>query len=80
MDMLIPPLEVLAETPVAEALSTDMAKTDDSMETHYKMLTEQELRLQKEEEKYTIHIHMLSEGEESDTEMDTGKPTYLYFD
>ena len=39
---------------------------------HYcKTLTEQELRLQRKEEKYAIHISMLSEEEESDTETDT---------
>ena len=33
-DALIPPLEASAETPV-----TDTAKSDDSTETHYEMLT-----------------------------------------
>ena len=74
-DTLIPPPETSAETPV-----TDTAKSDDSTETHYKTLTEQELRLQREEEKYAIYISMLSEEEESDTETDTNKTTYSYFD
>ena len=65
MDMLILLPEVLAETPVAEILVTDIAKTDDSMETHYETLMEEELRLQREEEKYAICISMLTEEEES---------------
>ena len=78
-DMLMPLLEVSAETPVAENLATDIAKTDDSMETHYEILTEQELRLQRKEEKYAIHISMLSEEEESNMETNTDEATYSYF-
>ena len=53
MNTLIPPPEAAAETsvrdipvaktPEAEALVTDMAKSDDSTETHYETLPEQEL-------------------------------------
>ena len=55
-------------------------RSDDSTETHYKTLTEQELRLQREEEKYAIYIGMLSKEEESDTETDINETTYSYFD
>ena len=74
-NILIPPPEASSEIP-----TTDMVKTDNSMETHYKMLTEQEVRLQREEEKYAIYISMLSEEEDSDTETDTDETTYSYFD
>ena len=68
MDTLIPLLEASAETPVAETLVpeasvTDTSKSDDSTKTHYEMLLEQELRMQREEEKYAIYIGMLSEEE-----------------
>ena len=67
-----------AETPAAKTPATDAAKSDDNTETHCEMLTEQELRLQREEEKYAIYISMLSKEEESDTE--TNEITYPYFD
>ena len=79
MDTLIPLLEASTETPVAEASATDTAKSDDSTKTHYKMLSEQELRTQREEEKYAIYISMLSEEEKSNTETDTNKNAYSYF-
>ena len=47
IDTLIPPLGAAAETPVAEAPVADTAKSDDSTETHYEMLMEQELRIQR---------------------------------
>ena len=47
-----------------EAPAVDTVKADDSTETHYKMLTEQQLRIQREEEKYVIYISMLSKEEE----------------
>ena len=72
MDILIPPPEASTETPATYAV-----KTDDSIETHYKMLTEQDLRLQREED--AIYISMLSEEEESDMETDTDEATYSYF-
>ena len=73
MDTLIPPPEVAADipamkTPEAEASATDMAKSDDSTEMHYEMLSEQELRMQREEEKYAHVISILSTEEESDTD------------
>ena len=87
MDTLIPPLEVVADisaikAPEAEteALATDMAKSDDSINMHYEILSEQELRMQREEEKYALHISMLDTGEESNTETDTNHTTYTYFD
>ena len=81
---MIPPLEASAETPAAETLmaenpATDTVKSDDSTETHYETLTEQELRLQRKEEKYAICIGMLSKEKESDTETDTNETTYSYF-
>ena len=87
---LIPPLEASVETPVAEipvaktpeaeASATDTAKSDNSTETHYKTLSEQELRIQREEEKYALFIDILSKEEESDTETDTDDNAYSYFD
>ena len=78
---LIPPLEASAEIPVAEipaekspetgASVTDTAKSEGSTETHCKTLSEQELRMQREEEKYALFISILSEEEESNTEIDT---------
>ena len=41
---------------------------------------EQELRMQREEEKHTIYIAMLSEEKESDTETNTDENAYSYFD
>ena len=79
-DTLIPLPEASAETPVAEAPVADTVKSDNSTETHYEMLTEQELRIQREEEKYAIYIGMLSEEEESNTETDTDETIYSYFD
>ena len=84
MDTLIPPLEASAEipaakTPEAEASVTDTAKSDDSIETHYKMLLEQELRTQREEEKYAMHIGILSIKEESVTETDSDDNAYSCF-
>ena len=59
MNTLISPLEAAADisaikTPKAEteAPVTDMAKSDDSINVHYEMLSEQELRMQREGEKY----------------------------
>ena len=43
---------------------TDMAKSYDSTKMHYEMLLEQELRMQREEEKYTLFIGILSKEEE----------------
>ena len=80
MDTLIPLLVASTETPVVETPATDAAKLDDSTETHYEMLTEQELRLQREEDKYAIYIGMMSKEEESDTETNTDETTYSYFD
>ena len=73
--MLIPPLEVAADisaikTPEAEteASTTDTARPDDSIDMHYEMLSEQELRMQREEEKYTLYISILYTEEESNTD------------
>ena len=46
------------KTPEAEteASATDTAKSDDSTEMHYELLLEQELRMQREEEKYALFI------------------------
>ena len=67
MDMLIPPPEVTADIPViktseTEASVTDTAKSDNSTEMHYEMLLEQELRMQRKEEKYALFISILSAG------------------
>ena len=89
MNTWIPPLEATAETsaadiPVAktaeaEASAMDTAKSDNSNETHYEMLSEQELRMQREEEEYMLFIDILGKEEESDTVTDTGDNTYTYF-
>ena len=89
MNMLIPPLEASAEisaadipvakTPEAEASATDTAKSDDSIKTQYKTLSEQELRMQREEEEYSLFISILSKEEESKTETDSDDNTYTYF-
>ena len=73
-DTMIPPPEASAETPVA-----DTAKSDNSTETHYETCMEQELRIQREEEKYAIYISMLSEEMESNTETNTDDTMYSYF-
>ena len=80
MGTLIPLLEASADTPVPEAPVEDTAKSDDSTETHYEMLMEQELRIQREEEKYAIYIGMLSKEVESNTETDTDETMYSYFE
>ena len=89
MNTLISPPEAAAETPVAdipaaktpeaEVSATDMAKSDDSTETHYETLLEQELRMQREEVKYALFIGILSKEEESNIETDTDYNTYTYF-
>ena len=86
MDTLIPPPEAAADittikTPEAETevSATDMAKSDDSIDMHYEMLSEQELRMQREEEKYALYISILNKEEESNIETDTDNTTYTYF-
>ena len=87
MDTLIPPLEVAADIPTiktpeaeTEASVTDMAKSDNSISMHCEMLSEQELKMQREEEKYALFINILGAEEESNTETDTNNNTYTYFD
>ena len=89
MNTLIPSLDAaeipvadipVAKTPEAEASVMDTVKSDDSTETHYEVLSEQELRMQREEEKYTLFIGILGKEEESNTETDTDDNTYTYFD
>ena len=86
-DTLIPTPEVAADIPAintpeagTEASATDMAKSDDSINMHYEMLSEQELQMQREEEKYALFISILGAEEESNTETDTNDNTYTYFD
>ena len=86
-DTLIPPPEVAADIPAiktpeaeTEASATDMAKSDNSINMYYEMLSEQELRMQREEEKYSLFISILGAEEESDTETDTDDNAYTYFD
>ena len=69
----------VAKTPEAEASAMDTAKSDNSTKTHYEVLSEQELRMQREEEKYVLFIGILGEEEESNTETDTDDNTYTYF-
>ena len=58
----------LAKTPEVEASAMDMAKSHDSTKTLYKVLSEQELRMQREKEKYALFIGILGKEEESNTE------------
>ena len=87
MDTLIPLPEVAADIPATktpeaeiETSVTDMAKLGNSLNTHYEMLSEQELRMQREEEKYALFINMLDTEEERNIETDTNKNAYTYFD
>ena len=73
-DALVPPPEVSAATPV-----TDVAKPEDIMEENNGGLTEQEQRLQTEEEGNVIYIGMLSDEEESDTETNTDESIYPFY-
>ena len=61
LDALVPPPEALTATP-----ATDVAKPEDIAEESNGRLTEQEKRLQREEEEYTIFIGTLSDEVESD--------------
>ena len=86
MDTLIPPMEAVADisaikTPESEieASKTDTARPDDSIYTHYEMLSEQKLRMQREEEKCALYGSTLDTEEESDTVTDTNNTTYTYF-
>ena len=69
----------MAKTLEAEASVTDTPKSDDSIETHYETLSEKELRMQREEEKYAMYIGILSVEEESNTETNIDDTTYSYF-
>ena len=59
---------------------TDTAKSDDNTKTQYEMLSEQELRMQRKEEKYALFISILNKEEESNTETDIDDNAYTYFD
>ena len=64
-DSLVPP-------PIASAMAYGNSEDTDGG------LTEQELRLQREEEDYhRIHVSLISEEEESDMEMDKSTDTYF---
>ena len=73
-DAVVPPQEALAATP-----ATDVAKLEDIMEESSGGLTEQEQRLQREEDKYAIYIGMLSDEEERDTETDMDESIYPFY-
>ena len=73
-DALVPPPEALAATPV-----TDVEKVEDIVEESNGGLTEQEQRLQREEEEYAIYISMLNDEEESNTETDTDESVYPFY-
>ena len=86
-DTLIPPLEVAAVIPAIKTLeaeikasATDTAKSHNSIDTHYETLLGQELRMQREEEKYALFTSILDTGDESISETDTNNNTYTYFD
>ena len=49
------------------------------MEENNGGLTDQEQRLQREEEEYTIYIGMLSDEEESNTKTDTDESAYPFY-
>ena len=65
-DVLVPPPEASAATPVTEVI-----KLENITEENNGGLTDQEQRLQREEEEYAIYISILSDEEESNTETDT---------
>ena len=73
-DALVPPPEALATTP-----ATDVAKPEDIAEESNGGLTEQEQRLQREEEECAIYINVLSDKEESDTKTNMDKTVYPSF-
>ena len=73
-DTLVPPPEASAAVPVMDA-----AKPEDIVKENNEGLTEQEQRLQREEEQFAIYISMLNDEEESDTNTDTDKSTYPLF-
>ena len=72
-DALVPPPEALAATPV-----TDVAKPEDIVDKSNGGLTEQEQRLQREEE-YAIYIGMLCDKEGSDTKTDMDESIYPFY-
>ena len=61
-DALGPPPEALAATPVTEVI-----KLENIAEENNGGLTDQEQKLQREEEEYAIYISMLNDEEESNT-------------
>ena len=73
-DTLVPPPEATSAAP-----ATDTTKLEDIMEETSKELTDQEKRLQRKEEQYAIYISMLSDKEESDTDMETDETSYSFF-
>ena len=70
-DRLVPPPEATVADP-----ATDTMKPEDITEETRKELTDEEKRLQREEEQYAIYIGMLSNEEESDTDTDTDETSY----
>ena len=70
---LVPPPEMTAAAP-----AMDVTESEDIMEETNKELTDQNKGLQKEE-LYAIYISMLSNEEESDTDMDTDETSYPFF-
>ena len=73
-DALIPPPETSAATPVTEVI-----KPENIAEENNGGLTDQEQRLQREEEEYAIYIKILSDEEESNTKTDTNKSAYSFY-
>ena len=73
-DALVLPPEALAATPV-----TDVAKLEDIMEGSNGGLTEQEQRLQREEEEYAIYIGMINDKEESNSKTDMDESAYPFY-
>ena len=66
MDILVPLLETPAEIPAAKTLEAE--ESDNSTKTHYEMLLEQELRIQREDENYAKYIGILSKEGGSNTD------------
>ena len=75
-DTLVPPSEVAAATPKTEK-TEEMEWESTIEEKDTEGLTDQELKLQNDEEEYSIYIAGISEEEESDTETDLEESPYF---
>ena len=76
-DSLVPPSEAAAVTPKMEKMEeTEQESIIEEKDTEE--LTDQELKLQKDKEEYSIYIAGMSEEEESNTEADLEESPYFF--